>query len=400
MNNPSSPDPREMRFDEKTGLRLQANGSSSQTAKTSTNDVRMDPATGRMVNPDQDRNKQAGHYDMSEYANAPQSYCCGLINTGQSFCKNCCRVTVCCVCIPAAVLLIVFASDKAKDINIGGVADKLNCFEKIDCDCLTKCCDTDKCRQVCDCAKCLKFECCGSVCNFICKDCLGNIGNCLKCNVFCCQPDAGCYNVCQVCHKVPGCGSCNATSISCCVNGFCGFCQKSQATPLAQNAAICCFCCFMHSSITNQEEEERKTREAQQRNNNSNTSKYPIPQNQPQGNRVHPAPAQNNSRPPYQQPGPGAVIEPVYPQMAGPAYPQNPMFAPVPNYNSQPLYNGQPMMGPGMGSVGQSGYMNNPQMAGSGLNMNLGMNAGANQGQAGFSMGFNAGFTAQGRGGY
>lgn len=100
--------------------------------------------------------------------------------------------------------------------------------------------------------------------------------------------------------------------------------------------------------------------------------------------------------------GPGPQ-QPAYPP-AQPHMQQNPMFAPVPNYNPQPMNSpGAPPMHGGFGAPGPMYPQPQNQMAGGsgfGFNMNAGAGAGAGgaggQANAGFSVGFNTGFSAGG----
>ena len=221
----------------------------------------LDERTGMMVNPERESGMpekevvlQGRDRDRKQenriYA---RSYCCGFINTGESFFKNCCRITICCVCVPAAIALVIIQKDK---INLDGLQDKLKCGDKIDCACLEQCCDTDKCRDICECGKCLECGCWSNICSFVSKDCCGNIGNCFKCDTFCCNPNIGCYNFCKCfqclpCDSFKQCGKLD--NISCCVDGFLGCCKKPESRamvgPGVQTLAFCC--CIMHDSQTN-----------------------------------------------------------------------------------------------------------------------------------------------------
>ena len=198
----------------------------------------------------------------------------------------------------------VFGGEKIKDFKTDDVTDKFECLDKIDCDCLTECCDTDKCRQCCDCSKCLQCECFNSACSYICNECCTDIGNCFKCGE-----------------------SCSAPKMSCCAGGFCGCFENSKSDrPVPNNVPVCCCCCFMQTGAPNkEEEEEQKAGKAKTKNNNRNNSNQPASPSQPQGNRVHPlGPGQGVARPPN-QPGPRPANEPVYPP--GPALPKPPVMA-------------------------------------------------------------------------
>lgn len=217
-----------------------------------------------------------------------KSYCCGLINTGDSICMNCCKIFVVFVLFPLALYWLYTSGhlktimDKAGDALSGSckccrklcatVSGKLN-----DLKCLAKLCNSKSCKHccglqracegICSCAKhccevkkACKFvgkvltckglkECCGPCC-----ECFKKGANCgaiakflkglCKCDfddLSCCNPEKGCKNMFQCFGDCPCCKKLKKFDTCSCCNRA-GF--KKATGCFGQCKERCCNCCY------------------------------------------------------------------------------------------------------------------------------------------------------------
>lgn len=226
-----------------------------------------------------------------------KSYCCGLINTGDSICMNCCKFIIVFVICPLAIYWMWSEGHIEKILEKAGstLSGGCGCCKKycgmvsgkLNGSCVQKLCNGDKCKSccglqrffegICSCFKqCCKKGCLTKVCGFIgkliscrglkeccgpCCGCIkkglkcGNIGalckGCCKCDfdkLDCCDPQKGCKNMFQCCGDCPCCKKCaNFDTCSCCnragataKNGI-----KEVGGCCTQVKQRCCNCCFL-----------------------------------------------------------------------------------------------------------------------------------------------------------
>ena len=220
-----------------------------------------------------------------------RSYCCGLINTGDSICMNCCKIFIVFVVFPLALYWLYTSghlktiADKAGDALSGGckccrklcatVSGKLN-----DMKCLNKVCNSKSCKHccglqrffegICSCGKhCCRKGCfsgvtkfCGKIltCKGL-KECCGPCWECtkkgLKCSAIgnffkglckcdfdklsCCNPEKGCKNMFQCFGDCPCCKKCGKYDTCSCCNRA-GF-DKAKGC-FGQCKERLCNCCY------------------------------------------------------------------------------------------------------------------------------------------------------------
>ena len=167
------------------------------------------------------------------------SYCCGLIHTGDSFCKNCCKVFIVCVVCPLIIVVLIKTGVAKKGMEEAeDLVGEDNCLtrgcsdisEKLNCDCMESLFNTDSCKDCFGIKDCL-VGCFGGcwgllkdICNF--KRCFEFIKGAFSCNfsdLDCCKADfEGCGNPCSCVGHICSCGpikNCkNFDSCSCCQN--------------------------------------------------------------------------------------------------------------------------------------------------------------------------------------
>lgn len=220
-----------------------------------------------------------------------KSYCCGLIHTGDSICKNVTKVCVVFVLIPL-VLYWLWKSGKGEKLLegaqklLGGSCEccKKMCEvvnQKLNNGCINKLCNTESCRNCCglqtgceNCCTCLagccKKGCLSDVCSWIkscgglkgcCRDCLNCCKNglscdacgkfckgCLSCNfskLDCCDGGKGCGNPMRCCGKCPCCSGCKEmdTCVCCEKPGYVGRSGGGGSSGGDGGCDCCARCC-------------------------------------------------------------------------------------------------------------------------------------------------------------
>jgi len=235
--------------------------------------------------------KKEGSSDESIDYDPGRPYCCGLIHTGDSLCKNFCKVFIICVVCPL-VIYWCWKSGAAEEIydnlseHIGGACEcckKCNTVveENLNGGCIDSLCNTDSCKHCCGITTCLGgfFSCLGGMCNKncfsdICKffgECGGGCGECFgrikdlcgqcchiesitKCckgtftcdfkDLACCDIEKGLKNPLQCFGKCPCCKKLGEMDT-------CSICEKAKTTVSkgAHEAEECCGGC--HKRICN-----------------------------------------------------------------------------------------------------------------------------------------------------
>lgn len=226
-----------------------------------------------------------------------RSYCCGLFNSGDSMCYNCCKFIIVFVVCPLVCYWLYKSGNLEKLIDKAGSTFKgsCQCCKKIcvtvsaklrDCHCITKYCNSDKCKHCCGIQRCCEGICncfkgfcekgcfskiCGCVKNFFncsiikdfCGKCCGCFKDAIKCGSIaafcksickcdfdklkCCDKNLGCDNPCQCCGQLPCCKKCkDLDGCSCCSRA--GNAVKDGGKKIGgcctQVKERCCNCCF------------------------------------------------------------------------------------------------------------------------------------------------------------
>lgn len=228
---------------------------------------------------------------------AGNPYCCGLFNSGDSMCYNSIKFFIVFVVCPLACYWMYKSGNLEKLVDKAGATLQggCSCCRKLcvtvsakirDCSCLTKTCNSDKCKHCCGLQRCCEGVCkclkgaCGKGC--FSKFC-GWFKNCVKCNVVkdfcgrfcscfkdaikcgsikkfcsgifkcnfdklnCCNRDIGCKNPCQCCGDLPCFQKCkDFDTCSCCDKAGAGIREGGKkvggcCSGLKERFCNCCF---------------------------------------------------------------------------------------------------------------------------------------------------------------
>lgn len=226
-----------------------------------------------------------------------RSYCCGLFNSGDSMCYNCIKFLIVFVVCPLVCYWLYKSGNLEKLMDKAGSTLKggCGCCRKVcvtvsaklrDCHCITKNCNSEKCKHccglqkacegICSCFKgCCKTGCFSDVCNWFkkclncdfvkdfcgkCCSCFKEVFKCgsiknfcesiFKCNfdkLKCCNRDFGCKNPCQCCGELPCCKKCkDLNSCSCCDKAGSAIKDGGRKVGGCCSGAKerCCNCCY------------------------------------------------------------------------------------------------------------------------------------------------------------
>lgn len=218
-----------------------------------------------------------------------RSYCCGLWNTGDSICLNCCKVFIICFVCPL-VLFWLYKSGTFEDLlEKAGAVGKSSCSccrkmcttvsAKLNGSCLDKLCNTNGCKQCCGLqrccggvvkffGKCCKAGCFSGFCSYLkkfiscqfvgdfCGKCCACFKNLFKCSSIgkflkstfscnwsslnCCDARKGCQNPLFCCKECPCFSTCKRFDTCVC-------CEKSASTVSGCCGEIkgrFCNCCY------------------------------------------------------------------------------------------------------------------------------------------------------------
>ncbi len=156
--------------------------------------------------------KNEGSSDESIEYDPGRGFCCGLIHTGDSCCKNFCKIfCVCCICPLLIIIAIFFATNEDARDKAGDTLEKLT-----DMSCIKNFCGSYDGICGCDCID-------GLLNNNFCKDCFG-IGSCFSgiCSWFTAICRVDCFSdMCSWIGSIgKNCGSCCASLCSMCKTLF------------------------------------------------------------------------------------------------------------------------------------------------------------------------------------